>query len=189
MKTVVIGKAPFDFLPRRGVFPLEFSGEPGVGPARECIGLIERHVYGRKVGVQWHRAAKRKFFPPAVLPAPVERMAAFVGLYPIPSFDEPYAWFVVSACLHELEIFAVRNEARCQLIGLQVLLMPWRFIIVAEPLPLVTDFHEASFERAPFERRGSSMVHLWRLRRVVTRIQRALREQVLDVGKNEFLML
>src|SRR6185312_12236614 len=89
--------------------------------------------------------------------------------------------------LHEFEVFAIGDKPGRKLVGFQVLLMTGCLIVVAEPVSLIAYFNETSVKTTPFQggRGGGARKRM----AIIGRVQRALREQMLDVGQHKFLVL
>ena len=130
---------------------------------------------------------KRQVPPRPVAFEPVQRRPPRRGPRLLPAGRQPVLRARVAAVLHELEVLGVGGEARGQQEGLEKYPMPRRLIVESERAARVADLAGPFRERSPGERRRG--VSFRAARRPVRRMERIAREDVLDVGEDQLLVL
>lgn len=68
---------------------------------------------------------------------------------PIPTFRKPVHWIRIASGIDKGLIFTIGDQARGELIGMQIDAMPWQFVVEAESLPSVADLDETGVELRP----------------------------------------
>ena len=92
----------------------------------------------------------------------------------------------VATIVDELEPFATRHESVSHFEGPEQHLVVWQFVVVAEPIAVVSDVDNASVDAHPTQRcRRGRRVHDG----VIGRGGRVQREQMLDVHQDQLLVL
>ncbi|MCY1362233.1 hypothetical protein D9M69_489380 [compost metagenome] len=133
--------------------------------------------------------AQRHLPPRAFARFPVQRRLDALLADPAPAVGEPQAGGLVAAVVDELEPLAVGDRVRAQRERLQVDLVARPLAVKGKALAAMADLDHAAVEADPVGRRARVGDHrLGQLRRK-GRPQRILREQVQDVGQQQFLVL
>ena len=86
-------------------------------------------------------------------------------------------------------VLPIGHRPRGQLEVLEVDPVPRTFVVEAEPAPLVADRLQPAAERPPLASVARVPVPRPRRVRAIGRPQRVLRQRVLDIGDDQFLML
>ena len=123
--------------------PFRFQRQPGAGPARVRVRLVEADVRDRRVEIERRGAGQAVLEPGAVLPIPVERGLPTVAPHGIPAVREPQGRRAVAAVLDERQVLAVRDGAVRHRERPQPDAMPRGLVVEAEAGPRRTDLHEA----------------------------------------------
>ncbi len=118
---------------------------------------------------------------------PVDRSRPLLALYHRPTVGQPQGGVPVAAVADELQEFGIRRRADRQLEGCEKHPMTRQLIVKREARALMPDLEQTAVEVLIGERRSSAR----RARRMLreSRQQRIAREQVFDVGEQQFLVL
>jgi hypothetical protein len=180
--------AGFDGRLRGGELPLRLGGQARAGPMGVGVRLEQGQVRHRQVRVQRPRAAQREFAPVAVVVLlPVDRTLQILATHPIPALGQPQRGVEIAAGGDERLVLAIGHQPRGQLERRHVLFMARQLVIEAEALAVVADRGQAAIKAQPGQRRRRRGQRRGRVQ--IRRQQGALRQQVLDVGEHQFLML
>jgi hypothetical protein len=145
-------------------------------------------VRHRQVGVERRRAVQREFEPSALaVRLPVQRLRQFARRDQVPALGQPQRRIAIAALLDEARVLAVGDEARGQFERPQVHAVARQFVIEAEAVAAVAGLDQAAVETQPRE---------WRRCRgarkrlaAIGRKRRVMRQQMLEVGEHQLLVL
>lgn len=171
----------------RREFPFGFRRQAGAAPARIGIGFVQRNVGDRARRVQRLQAVQREFQPATVFLAPVQRLLYFAAADLVPALGQPQRRIAVAAGVDKFQVLAVRHQARGQLEGRDVLAVARQLVVEAEAGAAVADLGQAALEVQPAQRPDRAGGRQRRIQ--VGRVQRILRQQVLQVGQDQLLVL
>jgi hypothetical protein len=134
------------------------------------------------------QAMQGKFLPAAVfLAAPVEGRGQLAGRHLVPAVGQPQGRVAIAAGLDECQVFAVRHQARGQFEGRDIAAVARQFVVEGKAAAIVADLDQAAVELEEGQRQRR------RIRRhriaIVGGCDRVVRQQVLDVGEYQFLVL
>ncbi len=171
------------------MLPLEFTGQPAAGPGRKRVSLVVADVGNRRGRINGLRPAQRHR-PVAVLALlPIKRRAPAFRLHRRPSGGEPEQGRPVAAVGHELHPLRIGDKAIREFKRFDQRTMPRPLAIEGEAFAVVSDFHYAAIELPIGRRRAIGLADRNWAWIFVSRTQRVLREQVQDIGQQQFLML
>ena len=175
----------------RGHFPFGFGRQARAAPVGKSGGLEQGHPAERARALERAQAVQRELAPVAgVVALPVQglRQAKHTDL--VPAFGQPQRSIAVAARVDEGEVVAVRHQMRGQRVRLHVLAVARQLVVEAEAVAVVADVDQAAGKTDP-RRRHNALGRSRRRWRVgaVGRVQRALRQQMQDVGEDQFLVL
>lgn len=157
------------------------------GPARERIGLVETDVADRRMRIDGCLAVQREREPGTVAIFPVQRRLPAVRGHRVPAGRQPQLGTPVAAVVDERDEIALSDGAGRDRKRREPHAMARRFVVEAESVAGMADLLHAAVERYP--------VWLGRGRRhrrrafEVCRLERIAREQVLEVGDDQLLVL
>ena len=143
----------------------------------------------RRVGIDRLRPAQRHR-PVAVLAlVPVKRRGPSFRQHGRPSGGEPEQRISIAAVGHERHPFRIGDEPVREFVRFEQHAMPRPLAIEGEACAVVSDLHHAAIELPIGRRRAVGLADRDRAGILVGRTQRVLREQMQDVGEQQFLML
>src|SRR5947209_19216356 len=100
--------------------PLRFRRQPRTCPLRVGVGFVIADVANRLFGTHGAPSWNCVVPPLAFALLPIEWHVPTIRGELVPAIGKPQCSLRVAAVVHEFEVFAVRDAARCQLEGLQV---------------------------------------------------------------------
>ena len=179
---------PGDRLRGGGGFPLKLRGEPFTRPLRICRGLIKADMGDGLVRIELLDAVERKYSPVAVvILEPIQRRPPALGARGRPAVRKPEQRPIITTFFDEAEIFAAGYGTRGEAIWREKHLVPRPLVVIGEGVAIVADRHGAAAKINPAHRRHR--MNGGDRGRGVTREHWVTEESMLDVGKNQFLML
>ena len=143
----------------------------------------------RRGRVDGLRAAQRHGPIAVVARFPIERRAPAFRLHRRPASREPDKGRAIAAVGHELHPFGVADQSVRKLERLDERAMPRALAIEGEALAIVSHLNAAAVEFVIGRRRVVGLADRDGAWILVSRMQRVLREQMQDVGQQQFLML
>ncbi len=140
----------------------------------------------RGIGSHRLRTGQREFRLQIL--APVQRPSPALALHQVPAFGQPQHRIAITAFFDEGAKLGIGDQAIRNRMRVQQHAMLRRFIVEGKTLAWVADLRDAFAPAQEFQRHGFGGA---RRSRVLAeyRVQRIEREQVLDVGQQQFLVL
>ena len=167
--------------------PLGFSRKPGVGPAGKSVGFKKTDMTDRRIGVHRDLAVQGKAIPLLVTLGPIGGRLPAARHHCIPAKGQPPLRAAIAAVFNECNKVAVGYRMAGDLESVEPDAVVGRFIVEGEPVASVPDFVQACVHVDPVRR--ARMHGRQRPLLLVGRLDWIARQQVLNVGKNQFLML
>ena len=173
-----------------GRFPLGFGGQTGAGPTGERVGFVPADVRNRALGIERLHPVEREDAPVAVARLPIDRRTPPTTLHGVPAVGHPQLRALVAAVADELEPLALGDEARRDRIRLQQHVVTGTLVVEGELVAGVADAHDAARVLGPSrDRRGAVGDRRLERELAVRRAERVARQDVLDVGEQQLLVL
>src|ERR1700738_1911425 len=188
MESLALNKVSIDRNIRGGTFPLEFGRQARALPVRIRVGFEVTDVGDRLVFIDGAKTRKSKIPPGAIPLRPVKRRLPALLVYGCPAQREPKLRPRVTAVTHEFEIFAVRYRPRRERKRQHQSAVTRAFVVVGKSGAVVTDLHNGFVELNEVGCRDISRFDV-DLTVAKDGVERILREDVFDVGHEQFLML
>ena len=124
---------------------------------------------------------------------PIQRASDFFPAHPVPAFGQPQIGVAIAAGLDKIKKFTIRDQARRQQKWRDIVKVARQFIVetksVAPDCGLETDADQAAVKSDPGWLRRDRSQRQRQRRSEIGRQQRVLRQQVLDIGQHQFLVL
>ena len=188
MQVVAFKEVAAQWLVGGGDFPFRFARQPRTGPACEGIGLVIADVTDRCLQVQRAQATKGHLVPAGVLAQPVQRSVPAGLLDQVPAVRQPQLRAGITAVSDERQVFAVAHQSFGKLEILDELAMSRGFAIEGEIAAGMPDVLHTAGVFMPARALGAAGPGLGEIV-AINRVQRVLREDVLDVHQQQFLVL
>ena len=141
----------------------------------------------RRVRIDVGHSVQRERAPLRAFALPVQRRLPAARRRDVEALREPQLGPPIPAVGDERGEFAVRDRRRRQIEGRDVDAMRGAFVVEREAVAVVAERHEAAVEAMPRVRPGRDGRE--RPARVIDGPRRVAREEMLDVGEQEFLVL
>ena len=167
-------------------FPFSLARQTSARPARIGIRLKIADMADRCCSGGGAQTVQTERQPCRTLTLPIERRLPAVCVLQFPTFRQPELLPRVATISYEISIFGVGDRAQRDLVGFEKNTVTRQFMVKTKPATGVTEAMHAVGLRHPFIQHRRWFDSAWCRR--INRLQRVAREQMLQVGKEQFLM-
>ena len=175
--------------PCRRALPFRLGRQPRPRPGGIGIGLIQADVTHRRCGVDRAPAMQPELLPAPRHLAPIERRGNPLALHPCPAIGQPVARLGIAAVIDEGAPFGVAHRTAGDLVRGQQHLMARSLAVEGKAAAVMADLDHAGCPVDPCHRRGLPCLRRVGHVGVRHRRHRILREQMQQIGQQQFLML
>jgi len=171
------------------MLPLRLGGQSRARPARISVCLKVRQVHHGLLIPQGAQPGQRELAPGEIDTLPVQGLLQPLGSAPVPAFGQPVGRIAVATIVHKDGKLGIGDEARSQRIGLQIHPVAGALVVKRKAIARMANLAKPAGQHMPDQWLCGFRFGGHRLRRVVGRMHRIARQQVLDVGQQQLLVL